>query len=96
MDAPKQYRTMTTHEFIAALQRFQHDAEHCNAVEVRWLGKALQPTLDAACEVGNSRLGPENRKAVNDFRAAELEKEIDRKRRDMEILERDLKKVRAA
>lgn len=33
---------------------------------------------------------------MNAFRAVEIEAEIERKRKDMEALERDLKKVRAA
>lgn len=89
-------KSMTVNELIRALQRFQGDAAHSNAVEVRWLCSVVQPALDAACEVGNSRLGPENRKDVNAFRAVELEREIDRKRKDMEALDRELKKVRAA
>jgi len=87
---------MTTNELIRALQRFQDEAAHSGSVEIRWLCAVIQPALDAACEVGNSRLGPENRKGVNEFRAAELEREIERKRKDTELLERELKKVRAA
>lgn len=96
MSEATQYHPMTVQELIRHLQRFQDDAGRSSSVESRWLCTVLQPVLDAACEVGNARLGPENRKDVNAFRAVELEKEIERKRKDMEALERDLKKVRAA
>lgn len=96
MEDVKAYQPMSVQELILSLQRFQSDAGRSGSVESRWLAAILQPTLDAACEVGNCRLGPENRKDCNAFRAVELEAEIERKRKDMEALERDLKKVRAA
>lgn len=92
----KEYRPMTVTDLIRSLQRFQSDAGRSSSVESRWLSAILQPALDAACEVGNCRLCPENKKDVNAFRAVEPEAEIERKRKDMEALERDLKKVRAA
>ena len=95
-EAAEEYRRMTVQELIRHMQRFQSDAGHSSRVEERWLCTVLQPALDAACEVGNCRLGPENTKDVNTFRAVELEKELERKRRDIDALERDLKKVRAA
>ncbi|OAF05490.1 hypothetical protein AYJ54_00865 [Bradyrhizobium centrolobii] len=95
MDA-QEYKPMTTHELIRHLQRYQGDKSHSSSVDERWLATAIQSALDMACEVCNSKLCPESRKAVNEFRAAEIEKELDRKRRDIDALERDLKKVRAA
>lgn len=96
MSEVKEYQPMTLHDLIHALQRFQSDAGRSSSVESRWLCTVIQPALDAACEVGNGRLSEENRKDVNAFRAVELEAEIERKRKDMDELERDLKKVRAA
>lgn len=90
------YTPMTVQELIRHLQKFQHDVEHARSVESRWLGKMTQPLLDAACQVGNCRLNEENRKDVNALRAVELENEIERKRKDTDALERELKKVRAA
>lgn len=92
----EEYKSMTVNELIRSIQRFQSDAGRSSSVESRWLCTVLQPALDAACEIGNCRLSYENRKDVNAFRAVELEAEIERKRKDMEALERDLKKVRAA
>jgi hypothetical protein len=92
----KEYQPMSTQELIRHIQRYQSDSAHARSVEVRWLCTILQPALDAACEVGNSRLSEQNRKDLNAFRAVELEKQIETKRKDMEALERDLKKVRAA
>lgn len=94
--AVEEYRPMTVLALVHALQKFQSDAGRSSDVESRWLAAILQPTLDAACEVGNRRLSEENRKDCNAFRAVELEKEIERQRKNMETLERDLKKVRAA
>jgi hypothetical protein len=96
MTEAKEYQPMSVHDLIRSLQRFQSDAGRSISVESRWLCTVIQPALEAACEVGNCRLGEENRKDVNAFRAVELENEIERKRKDMEALERDLKKVRAA
>jgi len=87
---------MTVQELVRAIQKFSGDNERSNSVENRWLCKALQPALDMLCEVGNCNLGPKNRAAVNAFRASEIEGELERKRRDIDALERDLQKVRAA
>lgn len=96
MTEATEYHPMTIQELVRSLQRFQSDAGRSSSVESRWLCTVIQPALDAACEVGNCRLSEEDRKDVNAFRAVELEAEIERKRKDMEALERDLKKVRAA
>jgi hypothetical protein len=95
MDA-KEYQPMTMHDLIRALQRYQSDGPRSGGLHGRWIAARIQPLLDIACEAMNSRLSPENQKDINAFRAAELEQEIERKRKDMEALERDLKKVRAA
>ena len=95
METATEYRPMTVQELIRHLQRFQSDAGHGGPAS-RWLAAILQPVLDVACEVGNSRLSTENQKDMNAFRAVEIEAEMERKRRDLELLERDLKKVRAA
>lgn len=92
----EQYHSMTVQELVRAIQKFSSDNERSNVVENRWLTHALAPAIEMLCEVGNSRLGPENRAAVNAFRAAEIERELERKRKDIEALERDLKRVRAA
>ena len=92
----KEYEPMTVQELIRSLQRFKSDAGRSSSVESRWLCAIIQPALDAAVEVGNCRLSEENRKDVNAFRAVEIEGELERKRRDIDALERDLKKVRAA
>lgn len=96
MEEAKQYVPMTVNELIRHLQRYQSDGIRSGGLHGRWLAERIQPLLDTACEVANSRLSPENQKAINAFRAAELEQEIERKRKDVEALERDLKKFRAA
>lgn len=91
-----EYQSMTVNDLIRQLQRYQSDGARSGGLSGRWLAERIQPLLDAACEVGNGRLSPENQKSMNDFRAAEIEQELERKRRDIDALERDLKKVRAA
>lgn len=44
--------------------------------------------------MARDRLGPGAKAQVNAFRAAEIEKELQDKRRQMEVLERDLKKLK--
>lgn len=92
----EEYKPITTHELIRVLQRYQSDKVRSSSVEERWLCTQIDVALKSACEVGNSRLSEENRKDVNAFRAVELERQIEQKRRDAEALERELKKVRAA
>jgi hypothetical protein len=92
----EEYQPMTLQDLIRALQRYQGDGVRSGGLSGRWIAARLQPLLDLAYEVSNSRLSPENQKEMNAFRAAEIEQEIERKRKDVEALERDLKKVRAA
>lgn len=95
MDGEPQARTrMSLANLIDTLDRFISDNSHSRDVEERWLCAVLASTLQLTREA-RSRLGPENKAKVNAFRADEIEKELQAKRRETEILERDLVKLRA-
>ncbi len=97
MSMTAEARKLTTvHDLIRMIQNFSSDNERSNSVQNRWLCQALQPAYDMLVQVGNGKLRDETLAAVNAFRASEIEKELERKRRDIEALERDLKNVRAA
>lgn len=83
--------SITTHELCCFLDRYIDRKEHSGDVDERWLAKYLATFRAAADEVRNNRLGPGTRAQVNAFRASEIEKELAEKRRQMEVLERDLK-----
>ena len=90
-------RRMDLFQLCAALERFIADNDTGGDLENRWLASHLLLTaLPVAREVRNSNVGPEAREQINAFRAAEIENEMDRKRRELDALERDLKKVKAA
>lgn len=84
---------LTLATLIDTLDRFISDNSHSRDVEERWLCSVLAPTLQLTREA-SSRLGPENKAKVNEFRATEIEKELQAKRRETEILERDLTALR--
>lgn len=94
MNAATEAPDITTHELCNALERYINRKEHSNDVDERWLAHYLTTFRAVALEVRNSRLGPGAKAQVNAFRAAEIEKELQDKRRQMEVLERDLKKLK--
>lgn len=89
-------RNITPYDLCTFLDRFITGNARSRDVDERWLASELKPVLEIAAEVRNAILKPENRAKVNVFRAAELEAEIEKKRRETEVLERDLKAIKAA
>lgn len=88
---------MTPFQLCEALDQFVADNDHGGDLDDRWLANYVrQTTLPVAREIRNNNIGPETREQINAFRAAEIESEMDRKRRELESLERDLKRVKAA
>lgn len=88
--------TITPYDLCTLLERFINGNSHSGDVENRWLASEMKPALEIARQVRNCRLEPENRAKVTAFRAAEIEAEIEKKRREMENLERDLKQLKVA
>jgi predicted RNA-binding protein with EMAP domain len=91
-----EYKPTTTHELYHAVEKFISDHRGSRDLDERWLADVLKSILPLISEVRNSRLSPDNRAAVHSFRALEIEEALQTKRREMEILERDLKKIKAA
>lgn len=88
-------QNMTTFDLCADLERFISDNAHSRDLDDRWLADKLKTILPAAREVRNNNLSSENRATVNAFRALEIEDELTRKRNEIDVLERDLKSVKA-
>ncbi|WP_316176198.1 hypothetical protein [Bradyrhizobium sp. SZCCHNRI1073] len=88
-------KRVTLSDLIYKLDEFITDNKHSRDEATRWFAAELEATLQLSRQL-RSGLGPEERAKVNAFRAKELEAEIERKRKDTEALERELKKLRAA
>lgn len=89
--------SMTPRDLSAALNNFISDNTHSRDEVLRWLASHLTPTLTLLGEVISQRgVGPELRKHVNEFRAKEIEAELEKNANEKARLERDLSKVRAA
>ena len=82
-------------DLIYALDNFITDNKASRDEATRWLTGEMELPLQLARQL-RSGLGPENQAKVNEFRAREIEAEIERKRRDTQALEQELKKLRAA
>jgi uncharacterized small protein (DUF1192 family) len=85
-------KTTTARMLYDTMTAYIDDHKHSRDVSERWLGSVLEPLLGTISGVMNRGSPNEaNRKAVAAFRAAEIEKEIADKRKEIERLERDLK-----
>lgn len=89
-------RSKTANELCNFLDQFISDNSRSPNVDDRWLADYLKTALPMCREVRNNNLGPATRAKVNAFRALEIGEEMTRKRRELEILERDLKKLKTA
>jgi hypothetical protein len=68
---------------------------HSRDVNERWLCAILEPMLGTISGVMNSRPPEMDKQSIATFRAAEIEKEIASKRKEIERLERDLATAKA-
>jgi hypothetical protein len=96
MEAPAQRQRMTTRDLYERVKRYIDDNEHSNDVNVRWLCTTLEPILLRIGHIMNDRAPEGDKQAIAAFRSAEIEAEIANRRKDIERLERDLQKVKAA
>lgn len=93
----KERKPMSAFDLVTELERFISDNDRRSRdLEDRWLADELKKVLPIAREVRNNNLGPENRAKANAFRALEIEEELRAKQSEIERLERDLKKLKAA
>jgi hypothetical protein len=90
------YRPMTARDLYDHISRFADDNASSRDVDMRWLASKMEAWRPLVADVMNSRLGPAERVEVNVFRAAEIEKELEVKRREVNILERSLQQIKAA
>jgi len=86
---------MTTYKLAEAIRNFCNHNRHSRNVNDRWLADYLLPVHETICAVGNNKLREADIKSLKAFRTAELERQIEEKRREAEKLERDLKRVQA-
>lgn len=91
----EEYKPITTYKLAEAIREFCNHNRHSRSVNDRWLADYLLPVHETVCAVGNSKLRDADIKSVKAFRTAELERQIEEKRREAEKLERDLKQVQA-
>jgi hypothetical protein len=92
----EEYRPMNVRQLYDHMTRFAQDNNHSNDVDTRWLATKVEAFAPTVASVMNSRLGPEDRASVNAFRANEIEVEVEKKRRELDVLERSLKQIKAA
>lgn len=86
---------MNARQLADTIDRFISDNRHSRDVDMRWLASYFAPILTMLGEAISQRgLGPEMRKLVDAFRAKEIEGEMANKRRELEILERDLGRIK--
>lgn len=92
-----QERQLTTvRTLIETMRSYMNDQTHSRDVNERWLADYLIPVWKTVCEVGNRNLSEGNAAASLAFRAAELQAEIDAKKKETQKLETGLKKLKAA
>lgn len=83
-------KSITARMLYETVTAYIDDNKHSRDVNERWLCSVLEPMLGIFSGVLNSRVPEKDRPAVAAFRAAEIEKEIAGKRKEIERLERDL------
>lgn len=90
MDVAMVRKTTTVRALYEAVTAYIDDNKHARDVNERWLCGILEPMLGLIGGVMNSRPRDIDKSAIAAFRAAEIEKEIASKRKEIERLERDL------
>lgn len=92
-DEPR--KQMTVSGLCEAIERFMSDNARSNELDHRWFAKELEPIQKIALAVrGGGRLDPDLKERVNAFRVLEIEAAMSSKRRELEVLESDLKTIK--
>lgn len=81
---------ITTRELTDALEKYMRSNSHSNDVDERWFCEYLKPIHAIARQVVSGAMTPNNAAQRDAFRASEVRKQIDDKRRELEVLQRDL------
>lgn len=90
------HTAMTAFTLCEEVERFISSNSYSRDLGNRWLADFLKTILPVIREVRNNNLSPETREKVTKFRALEIEEELRNKRSEIEILERDLRKVKGS
>lgn len=91
MDLERKRTTART--FYETMTAYIDDNKRSSDVAERWLCSTLEPLLGSLSGVMNNRPRPADLPAIASFQAAELAARISEKKREIEVLERDLKAV---
>jgi len=89
-------KRMNTRGLYEAVTGYIDDNKSSPDVNVRWLCALLEPNLLRISDIMNGRAPETDRQAIVMFQAGEIEAQIASRRKDIEKLERDLQKVKAA
>jgi hypothetical protein len=93
--ADEERKQMTPAGLCDAIERFMSDNARSHDLDNRWLAREMEAALAIARAVRNGgRLEPELKARVNAFRIMEIEAEMSRKRRELDVLESDLKTIK--
>lgn len=87
---------MTIGAMVESLDRFVTDNRHHRDVENRWMSVYLTDILQLARQLRNGNLDDGYQAKVAAFRLAEIQSEQNSRRADIERLEREAEKLRAA
>lgn len=93
MAIAEERRKTTARTLYETVTSYIDDNKHSRDVAERWLCSVLEPSLSMISGVLNNRPRPIDLPAISSFQAAEIEKQIEAKRKEIQNLERDLKTV---
>lgn len=93
--ADEERKQMTPGMLCTAIENYMSSNCHSHDLENRWLAKELEGALAIARAVRNGgRLEGDLKERVNAFRIQEIEAEMSRKRRELDVLESDLRTIK--
>lgn len=86
-------RETTASALASVIGSYCQDQRRARDVDDRWLSSYLEDTLRIVRQVQFSNLDPDMREKVNAFRLAEIAKEKQAKQREIDVLDREAKKL---
>jgi hypothetical protein len=88
-------RSMTPHQLSEHIDTFISDQRRSPHTEHRWLAEYLGEILRIVRQVRSDNLDAEYRNMVTAFRLAEIAKERDDKKREIDALEKEIRRLEA-
>jgi hypothetical protein len=86
-------RSMTPHELSEYIERFISGQRHSPHADHRWLADYLGEALRIVRQVRSDNLDAEYRNLVTAFRLVEIAKERDDKKREIDSLEKEIRRL---